>query len=91
MEDNLSCLPQSSEAIIPSALVIVGPNSSPFTSIAQAVALRLRREDKAIVISTTPSEITNLKAALKLINSYATTSSSRSGNSDGPRRDQVLR
>ncbi|KAI4260429.1 MAG: hypothetical protein LQ352_000291 [Teloschistes flavicans] len=81
----------SSEAIIPSALVIVGPNSSPFTSIAQAVALRLRREDKAIVISTTPSEITNLKAALKLINSYATTSSSRSGNSDGPRRDQYGR
>ncbi|KAL9589890.1 MAG: hypothetical protein Q9203_001308 [Teloschistes exilis] len=45
----------SSGTIIPSALVVVGPNSSPFASIVQGVASRLRPEDEAIVISTVPT------------------------------------
>ncbi|KAL8694041.1 MAG: hypothetical protein Q9218_001219 [Villophora microphyllina] len=67
-----------SEAAIPSALVVVGPNSSPFANVVRSVTSSLGSEDKAIVISIAPSQIGNLKAALKLINSYATSPGSYS-------------
>lgn len=62
------------ESAIPSGLISTGPSSSVFPSIVSSVAARLRLEHRTTVVNIMPSQVSNLKAALKLINTAATNS-----------------
>lgn len=75
----------SSEASIPSALISVGTSNSTFTNLVHAVKTRLQAEQTLPVINLIPSQTTNLKSALKLINSHA------SGAAANAEEDGVLK
>ncbi|KAL9593677.1 MAG: hypothetical protein Q9179_005755 [Wetmoreana sp. 5 TL-2023] len=79
----------SSEAAIPLGLIIVGPNTTAYTNIVRSLSLRLEQDRQAIVVDIVPSQATNLKSALKLINSHAANKDSDVEAEDPIRHDQV--
>ncbi|KAL9020968.1 MAG: hypothetical protein Q9185_001795 [Variospora sp. 1 TL-2023] len=62
------------ESGIPSGLVTTGPSGSVFASIVASVTSQFKLERKISAVNIIPSQVSNLKAALKLINDRATDS-----------------
>lgn len=62
------------ESAIPSGLVTTGPSGSVFASIVASVTAQLKLDRKISTVNIIPSQVSNLKAALKLINNRATDS-----------------
>ncbi|KAL9008998.1 MAG: hypothetical protein Q9173_005933 [Seirophora scorigena] len=62
------------ESAIPSGLVTTGPSGSVFASTVASVTTQLKLDRKISTVNIIPSQVSNLKAALKLINNRATDS-----------------
>ncbi|KAL8774700.1 MAG: hypothetical protein Q9209_000639 [Squamulea sp. 1 TL-2023] len=54
------------------ALIVVGPSNSIYTNIIHSVETRLQKEHNIVVVNIIPSQIVNLKSALKFINGHVT-------------------
>ncbi|KAL8985823.1 MAG: hypothetical protein Q9177_004331, partial [Variospora cf. flavescens] len=65
---------RAQESGIPSGLVTTGPSGSVFASIVASVTSQFKLERKISAVNIVPSQVSNLKAALKLINDRATDS-----------------
>ncbi|KAL9604833.1 MAG: hypothetical protein Q9219_000281 [cf. Caloplaca sp. 3 TL-2023] len=75
---------------IPSGLITTGHSSSVYTSLVSAISERLKPRLKAAVVNIIPSQVSNLKSVLKLINSRATDTDLDGEEDDLPKPDQVL-
>ncbi|KAL8842391.1 MAG: hypothetical protein Q9170_000519 [Blastenia crenularia] len=75
---------------IPSGLITVGPSSSIFANLVSSVSARLKLQRKVSVINVIPSQTSNLKSALKLINSRGTGFDVDAENDNQPEVYQVL-
>ncbi|KAI4114416.1 MAG: hypothetical protein LQ345_004789 [Seirophora villosa] len=62
------------ESAIPSGLVTTGPSGSVFASIVASVTAQMKLDRKISTVNIIPSQVSNLKSALKLINNRATDS-----------------
>ncbi|KAL8944170.1 MAG: hypothetical protein Q9216_000594 [Gyalolechia sp. 2 TL-2023] len=76
---------------IPSGLITVGSNSSTYANLVSSVSTELQLQRRTAVISLVPSQVSNLKSALKLINSRATGSDFNVEGDDQPKLNQRTR
>ncbi|KAL8699426.1 MAG: hypothetical protein Q9224_001418 [Gallowayella concinna] len=77
-----------SEALIPSALIVVGPSNSTYTNIVRSIETRLQPQVDFVVVNIVPSQVVNLKSVLKLINTHATGAAAIAEEDDGSRHEQ---
>ncbi|KAL8672188.1 MAG: hypothetical protein Q9168_003352 [Polycauliona sp. 1 TL-2023] len=79
------------EATIPTALIVVGPSDSTYTNIVRSVESRLQEKLDVAVMDIVPSQIANLKSALKFINAHVTNAASTSKEDGLPKHEQANR
>ncbi|KAL8682151.1 MAG: hypothetical protein Q9186_001772 [Xanthomendoza sp. 1 TL-2023] len=77
-----------SEALIPSALIVVGPSNSTYTNIVRSIETHLQPQVDFVVVNIVPSQVVNLKSVLKLINTHATGAAAIAEEDDGSRHEQ---
>ncbi|KAL8651971.1 MAG: hypothetical protein Q9226_004462, partial [Calogaya cf. arnoldii] len=76
---------------IPTALIVVGPSNSTYTNIVRSVETQLQEELDVAVVNIVPSQIVNLKSALKLINNHVTDASLTTEEDGLPKQEQSSR
>ena len=79
----------SAETTIPTALIVVGPSNSTYTNIVRSVETQLQEELDVGIVDIVPSQIVNLKSALKLINNHVTDVSLTTEEDGLPKQEQV--
>ncbi|KAL8850711.1 MAG: hypothetical protein Q9221_004359 [Calogaya cf. arnoldii] len=81
----------SAETTIPTALIVVGPSNSTYTNIVRSVETQLQEELDVGIVDIVPSQIVNLKSALKLINNHVTDVSLTTEEDGLPKQEQSSR
>lgn len=79
----------SIEAGIPTALIVVGPSNSTYTNIVRSVEAQLQEKLNVAVVNIVPSQIVNLKSALKFINNHVTNAALTTEEDGLPKLEQV--
>lgn len=62
----------STETTIPTAFLVVGPSNSTYTNIVRSVKAQLQEILDVAIVNIIPSQIVNLKSAIKFINTQVT-------------------
>ncbi|KAL8936381.1 MAG: hypothetical protein Q9211_004215 [Gyalolechia sp. 1 TL-2023] len=75
---------------IPAGLITVGSSSSFYASHVSLISTKLKLQRRAAIVTLVPSQVSNLKSALKLINSRATGSDLNKEDDDQQKLNQVL-
>ncbi|KAI4280883.1 MAG: hypothetical protein L6R38_004103 [Xanthoria sp. 2 TBL-2021] len=79
------------EAGIPTALIVVGPSNSTYTNIVRSVEAQLQEKLNVAVVNIVPSQIVNLKSALKFINNHVTNAALTTEEDGLPKLEQSSR
>lgn len=62
----------STETTIPTAFLVAGPSNSTYTNIVRSVEAQLQEILDVAIVNIIPSQIVNLKSAIKFINNQVT-------------------
>lgn len=73
---------------IPSGLITIGSSSSSYANLVSSISTKIKPQRRAAVINLIPSQVSNLKSALRLINSQATDSDLNLEDDHQPKLDQ---
>ena len=79
----------SLDATIPAGLIPVGPSNTAYSDLVRSITPRFELERDEVVVDIVPSQVFNLKAALKLINSRVEDLKETSGLEDSLGDGQV--
>ncbi|KAL8887162.1 MAG: hypothetical protein Q9215_005219 [Flavoplaca cf. flavocitrina] len=79
------------EASVPTALIVIGPSNSTYTNIVRSVEAQLQEKLDVALVDIAPSQIVNLKSALKFINNRVTGAALTVEEDGLPRHEQSSR
>ncbi len=79
----------STETTIPTAFLVAGPSNSMYTNIVRSVEAQLQEILDVAIVNIIPSQIVNLKSAIKFINNQVTDAALTIEEDDMSKHEQV--
>lgn len=79
----------STETTVPTAFLVVGPSNSTYTNIVRSVEAQLQEILDVAIVNIIPSQIVNLKSAIKFINNQVTDAALTIEEDDMSKHEQV--